>query len=144
MNTKNLRFAIILSRFNEHVGSKLLEGAKETLLKNGVAEEDISVVYVPGAFEIPLAAKKLAQTKKYNAVIALGCVIRGGTPHFDHVCQQAAGGIQQAAMETGVPVAFGIIMANTAEQALERAGGSLGNRGEEAARAALEMASTQF
>ncbi len=138
------RFAIILSRFNEHIGSKLLEGAKATLLRAEISEKNIDIIYVPGAFEIPLAAKKLAATKKYDAIIALGCVIRGGTIHFEQICQQAASGIQQVALETGVPVTFGIIMANTAEQALERAGGSLGNRGDEAARAAIEMTQLGF
>lgn len=135
-----MRFAIILSRFNEHIGSKLLEGAKETLLKNGIADQDIETFFVPGAFEIPLIAKKLSETKKFDAVIALGCVIRGGTPHFDHICQQASAGIQQAALETGIPIAFGVVMAENAEQALERAGGAMGNKGDEAARTAIEMA----
>lgn len=144
MRSKNSRFAIILSRFNEHIGSKLLEGAKVMLLRAEIPENQIDIVTVPGAFEIPLAAKKLALTKKYDAIITLGCVIRGGTIHFDQVCQQVASGIQQVALETGVPVTFGIIMANTAEQAMERSGGVFGNRGEEAARAALEMANLVF
>lgn len=137
---KGQHFAIVVSRFNEHITSRLLEGAQTTLLKAGVCDSDITVAFVPGAFEIPLACKKLALTKKYDAIITLGCVLRGATKHFEEVCRGATDGIQQVALETGVPVTFGILMSDSAELALERAGGKSGNRGEEAARAAIEMA----
>ena len=140
LDASGLRFGVVISRFNEHITSRLLEGATQTLLKAGALQKDIIVVHVPGAFEIPLAAKKLAQTKKVDAIIALGCVLRGETQHFDEVCRGASEGIQRAALETGIPVTFGILMSDTAELALERAGGKVGNRGEEAALAAMEMA----
>lgn len=135
-----MRFAIVVGQFNAHITSRLLEGAQATLFKAGAARENITIAHAPGAFEIPLVAKKLAQTKNFDAIIALGCVVRGGTHHFDTVCHSAARGIQLTALETGVPVTFGILMTDTVEQAMERSGGRVGNRGEEAARAAIEMA----
>lgn len=141
LEAKGLKFAIVVSRFNQHITAKLLEGAKQTLLKAQVADEDITVVFAPGAFEIPLVIKKLAETKQFDAMVAIGCVMRGGTPHFDYVCREASSGIQRVSLETGIPIGFGILMADTADQAMERSGGRMGNRGEEATRAAVEMAS---
>ncbi|HEY8342415.1 MAG TPA: 6,7-dimethyl-8-ribityllumazine synthase [Calditerricola sp.] len=135
-----LSFAIVVSRFNEFITAKLLGGALDALKRHGVAEEAVDVVWVPGAFEIPLVARKLAERGKYDAVICLGTVIRGATPHFDYVCAEAAKGIAQAAMQTGVPVIFGVLTTDTIEQAVERAGTKAGNKGWEAAVAAIEMA----
>ena len=135
------RFAIAVARFNELVTRKLLEGALDALASNGVAEEDIDVVWVPGAFELPIVARRLAGSRTYDGVICLGAVIRGETAHFDHVAGQAAEGIRTAAQETGVPVAFGVLTTDTLEQALDRAGGAHGNKGWDAATAAIETAS---
>lgn len=135
-----LSFAIVVSRFNEFITAKLLGGALDALKRHGVAEEAVDVVWVPGAFEIPLVARKLAERGKYDAVICLGTVIRGATPHFDYVCAEAAKGIAQAAMQTGVPMMFGVLTTDTIEQAVERAGTKAGNKGWEAAVAAIEMA----
>ena len=137
---KGLRFGLVVSRFNEFFGRKLLEGAQDALLRHGVSEEDIHVAWVPGSFEIPLIALKLAQTKKYDAVICLGAIIRGGTPHFEYVCAGVTDGVRQVMRDTGVPVAFGVLTTDDVDQALARAGGSEGNKGEEAALAAIEMA----
>lgn len=139
-DAKGLKFAVIVSRFNQHITSKLLEGAKETLRKANVADKDITVAFAPGAFEIPLVAKRLAGTGKFDAMVVLGCVLRGGTPHFDSVCREASAGVQHVSLESGIPIGFGILMADTADQAMERSGGRMGNRGEEAARTAVEMA----
>jgi 6,7-dimethyl-8-ribityllumazine synthase len=135
------RVAIAASRFNELVVTRLVEGATACLRRNGIAEEDLDVVWVPGAFELPLAARALAATHAYDAVVCLGAVIRGETPHFDVVAAQAAEGIRRAAEETGVPVVFGVLTTNTFEQAMDRAGGAHGNKGWDAAIAAVEMAS---
>jgi len=135
------RFAIAVARFNELVTRKLLEGALGALAANGVAQEDIDVVWVPGAFELPIVARRLAASRTYDGVICLGAVIRGETAHFDHVAGQAAQGIRTAAQETGVPVAFGVLTTDTLEQALDRAGGAHGNKGWDAATAAIETAS---
>lgn len=135
-----LRIAIAVSRFNDLFTRQLLQGALDTLTRHGVKEENIHVAWVPGAFELPLAAKTFAETGQYDAVVALGCVIRGATPHFEYVCSQAAAGLNRAALDTGVPVAFGVITADNLEQATERAGTKMGNKGIEAALAALEMA----
>jgi 6,7-dimethyl-8-ribityllumazine synthase len=135
------RFAIAVSRFNELVTRKLLEGALDALTTYGVAEEDIDVVWVPGAFELPVVARRLAGSRTYDGVICLGVVIRGETAHFEHVAGQAAEGIRAAAQETGVPVAFGVLTTDTLEQALDRAGGAHGNKGWDAANAAIETAS---
>ena len=135
------KMGIVVSRFNDFITSRLLEGALDALARTGVADEDISVVRVPGAFEIPLAAKWLSASGKFNAVICLGAVIRGETPHFDYVAGEAAKGISHLSIEFSMPVVFGLLTTNTIEQAIERAGGKSGNKGFEAAMAAVEMAS---
>ncbi|MFW6011792.1 MAG: 6,7-dimethyl-8-ribityllumazine synthase [Desulfosalsimonas sp.] len=134
------RFAIVVSRFNDFISEKLLSGATDALLRNGAADKDIEVIRVPGSFEIPLVAKKLAELKKHHAVICLGAIIRGSTPHFDYVSAEVSKGIAAAGMETGLPVIFGVITADTIEQAIERAGTKAGNKGRDAAVAAVEMA----
>ncbi|MFO6496038.1 MULTISPECIES: 6,7-dimethyl-8-ribityllumazine synthase [Bacillus] len=136
----DLKIGIVVSRFNDFITSKLLSGAEDTLLRHGVKSDDIDVAWVPGAFEIPLIAKKMAETKKYDAVITLGTVIRGATSHYDYVCNEAAKGIAASGMSTGVPVIFGVVTTETIEQAIERAGTKAGNKGAEAAVAAIEMA----
>ncbi|MDB5079806.1 MAG: 6,7-dimethyl-8-ribityllumazine synthase [Chloroflexi bacterium] len=141
LNGKDQRFAIVLARFNEAIGRNLLEGAKDTLRRHGVDENNIDVAYVPGAYELPLVAKRLAESNRYAAVIALGIVIRGATPHFDYVAGTAASGLAQASLQTGVPCIFGVLTTNTIEQAVERAGTKAGNKGADAAMAALEMSS---
>ena len=137
---KGLRFGVVASRFNEFFTKKLLEGAQDALLRHGVNEEDIEVTWVPGSFEIPLVAKKLAEAKKYDAVICLGAVIRGGTPHFEYIAAEVTKGIAKVGLDTGLPVIYGIITADTLEQAIERAGTKAGNKGFEAAVNAIEMA----
>jgi len=134
------KFALVVSRFNEFIASKLVEGALDGLTRHGVAEGDVTVIRVPGAFEIPLVAKRAAAGGGYDAVLCLGAVIRGHTPHFDYVAAEASKGVAQASLETGVPILFGIITADTLEQAIERAGAKAGNKGFDAALAALEMA----
>ena len=134
------RFAIVVSRFNEFITTRLLASALETLKRHGCEEDDITCVHVPGAFEIPLVAKRLAESGAYDAVICLGCVIRGQTPHFEFVAGQAAGGIAQVALSTGIPTAFGVITADTLEQAIDRSGSKPGNKGIEAAMCAIELA----
>ncbi len=140
LDAKGLRLAIIVSRFNDFISSRLLEGCTDALLRHGADDKDITVVKVPGSFEIPVTAKKLAASGNCDAVIALGAVIRGGTPHFEYVAAQASKGIANAMLDTGVPVAFGIITADTIEQAIERAGTKSGNKGAQAALSAIEMA----
>ncbi|WP_301238827.1 6,7-dimethyl-8-ribityllumazine synthase [Polycladomyces subterraneus] len=140
---QGLRFGIVVSRFNEFITSKLLGGAQDALIRHGANEEDIEVAWVPGAFEIPLIADQMAASGKYDAVIALGTVIRGATPHFDYVCNEVAKGVSQAALKNGLPVIFGVITVETIEQAIERAGTKAGNKGWEAATAAIEMANLQ-
>lgn len=135
-----LRFGIVVSRFNHLISSQLLEGAREALEKAAVRPEDVHVAWVPGAFEIPLAARELARTGRYHGLIALGAVIRGGTPHFDYVCRAVTDGIRDVMQSYGVPVGFGVLTTDDVDQALERAGGDEGNKGAEAAEAALEMA----
>ena len=135
-----LRIAVVVSRFNEVVTSRLLAGARSALERHGVHEDDVDVAWVPGAFELPLAARKLAEGRRYDAVVCLGAVIRGETPHFEYVAGAAAGGIADAARDTGVPVIFGVLTPNTLEQAQERAGGKAGNKGYDAAVNAIEMA----
>jgi len=137
---KGLKFAVVISRFNELITSRLLEGAKDALLRHGVEEEDIDVAWTPGCFEIPLIAKKMAQSGKYHAVICLGAVIRGGTPHFDYVAAEVNRGIGRVSLDSGLPVAQGIITADTLEQAIQRAGAKEGNKGFDAALSAIEMA----
>lgn len=140
LQAKGLKFAIIVSRFNDFITSKLLDGAKDALLRHGAKEEDIDIARVPGSFEIPLIAKKLASKGTYNAVICLGTVIRGATPHFEYVAAEVSKGVAVASMETGVPIAFGVITSDTIEQAVERAGTKSGNKGFDAAITAIEMA----
>ena len=137
---KGLKFGLVASRFNEFITEKLLGGAQDALLRHGVNQEDIEVAWVPGSFEIPLVAKKLAQTKRYDAIICLGAVIRGGTPHFEYVAAEVSKGIAKVSLETGLPVTYGVITADTLEQAIERAGTKMGNRGFDAALTAIEMA----
>lgn len=134
------KFAIVVSRFNSFISDKLLDGALDSLVRSGAAGDDIDVVRVPGAFEIPLIAKRLAGSQKYNAVIVLGAVIRGATPHFDVVVNEVSKGTAQAGLETGVPVLFGVLTTETIEQAIERSGTKAGNKGAEVAVAAIEMA----
>ncbi|GAB6137423.1 6,7-dimethyl-8-ribityllumazine synthase [Halanaerobaculum tunisiense] len=136
----DLKFGIVLGRFNEFISSKLLTGALDALDRHGVKEDDVEVTWVPGAFEIPLVAKKMAASDQYDAVICLGTVIRGDTPHFDYVCAEASKGVAKAGFETDLPVMFGIITTDTIEQAIERAGTKAGNKGWDAAVGALEMA----
>ncbi len=137
---KGMKFAIITGRFNEFIGSKLLSGAIDALKRHGVDEQDIEVVWVPGAFEIPLIAKKIAKSQKYNAVICLGAVIRGTTPHFDYVSSEVSKGVANVSLDTEIPVIFGVLTTDTIEQAIERAGTKAGNKGYEAAVSAIEMA----
>jgi 6,7-dimethyl-8-ribityllumazine synthase len=139
LSGKGRRVAIAASRFNELVTRRLVEGAIGMLARHGVAGEDVTTAWVPGAFELPLACRWLAQSGRFDAVIAVGAVIRGDTPHFDHVCEQAARGIADAGVATDLPVVFGVLTCDSLEQALERAGGKAGNKGAEAATAALEM-----
>jgi 6,7-dimethyl-8-ribityllumazine synthase len=134
------RFAVVAARFNEVVVQKLVEGAEACLRKHGVGDDDVDLAWTPGAFEIPLVARRLAETGAYDAVICLGAVIRGDTAHFEHVAGQAAAGIREAGVATGVPVIFGVLATETLEQAVDRAGGKHGNKGWDAAMAAMEMA----
>jgi len=134
------RFAIVVARFNHLISARLLEGARNTLLERGVVDADIHVAWVPGAFEIPQAVRALAVTGRYDAIITLGSVIRGGTPHFDYVCIGVTDGVREVMRDTGVPVGFGVLTVDDIEQALARAGGSHGNKGSEVALAAIEMA----
>ncbi len=136
----NENFCIIISRFNDFIGSKLLSGAIDELKRHGVSDENIDIVKVPGAFEIPLAAMKFAKTKKYNAIITLGAIIRGATTHYEHVSAELSKGIAQVSLQTEVPVIFGVLTTENIEQAIERAGTKAGNKGSDAAKAAIEMA----
>jgi 6,7-dimethyl-8-ribityllumazine synthase len=135
-----LKIGIVVSRFNEFITGKLLSGAMDGLKRHGVDENDITVAWVPGAFEIPLIAKKMAESGKFDAVITLGAVIRGATSHYDYVCNEVAKGVSHAALSTGTPVIFGVLTTDTIEQAIERAGTKAGNKGWEAAVSAIEMA----
>jgi len=135
-----LKVGIVVSRFNEFITSKLLSGAMDGLKRHGVEETDITVTWVPGAFEIPLVAKKMAESKAFDAVITLGAVIRGATSHYDYVCNEVAKGVSQSSLTTGIPVIFGVLTTDTIEQAIERAGTKAGNKGWEAAVSAIEMA----
>ncbi len=140
LTAKGLKFAIVASRFNDFITAKLLDGAIDGLMRHGASEGDIEIVKVPGSFEIPLAARMLAQSKKYNAVICLGAVIRGATPHFEYVSAEVSKGVASVSMETGLPVIFGVLTTDTIEQAIERAGTKSGNKGWDAALSAIEMA----
>ncbi len=135
-----LKFGVVIARFNEFVTGKLLEGAQDALFRHGVNREDVDVAWVPGSFEIPLVAQKLAESKRYDGIICLGAVIRGATPHFEYVAAEVAKGIAKVGLDTGLPVTFGVITADTLEQAIERAGTKMGNKGFDAAVAAIEMA----
>ena len=141
LSAKGKKFGIVVSEFNEFISSKLLEGAVDTIIKQGGKEEDISVVWVPGSFEIPMVAKKVAEAKKVDAVVCLGTIIRGETPHFDFVASEAAKGIAKVAMDSDIPCVFGVITADNLEQALDRAGTKSGNKGRDAANVAIEMIS---
>ena len=140
LNAAGKRFALIVSRYNEFFSSRLLSGAEDCLVRHGAAAKDVEVFRVPGSFEIPLIAKKVAESGKFHAVICLGAVLRGQTSHFDFVASEVAKGISRVSMETGVPTIFGVITAETVEQAVDRAGARAGNRGADAALAAIEMA----
>src|SRR5512136_1557154 len=137
---QGLKFALVVSRFNEFISSRLVDGAQDALLRHGAKEEDIEMAWTPGSFEIPLIAQKMAESKKFNAVICLGVIIRGGTPHFDYIAAEASKGIAKVSLDSGVPVIFGIITADTLEQAIERAGVKEGNMGTNAAVGGIEMA----
>ena len=137
---EGLRFGVVVARFNEFITSKLLDGAQDTLSRHGVRAEDIDVAWTPGSFEIPLIAKKMAESGRYDAVICLGAVIRGGTPHFDYIASEVTKGIANVSLDTGKPIILGVITAETLEQAIERAGTKSGNYGSQAALHAIEMA----
>lgn len=137
---QGLKIGIVVSRFNDFITGRLLDGALDALKRHQVDENDIDVAYVPGAFELPIVAKKMAQSDKYDAVITLGCVIRGATTHYDYVCNEAAKGIAKASDDTGIPVIFGVLTTENIEQAIERAGTKAGNKGAEVAVGAIEMA----
>lgn len=138
---KDLKIGIVVARFNEFITSKLLGGALDTLHRHGADDDNVDVAWVPGAFEIPLVAKKMAESKKYDAVICLGAVIRGSTSHYDYVCNEVSKGTAQVGLQTGVPTIFGVVTTENIEQAIERAGTKAGNKGADAAMAAMEMAS---
>lgn len=138
--SQGLKYGIVVGRFNEFITNKLLGGALDALKRHGVQEDEIEVAWVPGAFEIPLIAQKMAESGRYDAVITLGAVIRGSTPHFDYVCNETAKGVAAIALKTGVPVIFGVLTTDSIEQAVERAGTKAGNKGWEAAASAIEMA----
>jgi len=137
---EGLKFGIVVARFNDFITGKLLEGAQDTLLRHGVNEEDIEVAWVPGSFEIPLAAQKMAGIKRYDAIICLGAVIRGGTPHFEYVAAEVTKGIAQVSLSSELPVIYGVLTCDTLEQAIERAGTKQGNEGSKSALTAIEMA----
>ena len=137
---RDLRFGVVITRFNDFVVEPLLRGALDALKRHGAADKQIEIVRVPGAFDLPVAARKLALSRRYEALIALGAVIRGQTPHFDYVAGECASGLARVALESGVPIAFGVLTTDTMEQAVDRAGGKAGNKGADAALAALEMA----
>jgi 6,7-dimethyl-8-ribityllumazine synthase len=140
LDAKGLKIGILVSRFNSFIGERLVEGATDALLRHGAASEDLVVVRVPGAFEIPPVARKMAATGRYDALVCLGAVIRGSTPHFDYVSAEVSKGIATVSMEAGIPVTFGVLTTDTLEQAIERAGSKAGNKGFDAAMAAIEMA----
>ena len=137
--SENIRVGVVCARFNDFIVSRLLAGCEDTLLRHGVREEDIAVAWVPGAFEIPLIASKMAKSGKYDAVIALGAVIRGSTSHYDYVCSEGSKGVAQVALNSDIPVMFGVLTTDTIEQAVERAGTKAGNKGSECAQGAIEM-----
>ena len=140
LTTNGEKFCTVISRFNEFIGSKLLSGAIDELKRHGVNEDNIDVIWVPGAFEIPIIAKKAAKSGKYNAIITLGAVIKGSTSHYDYVCAEVSKGVASVSLETCVPVIFGVLTTDNIEQAIERAGTKAGNKGSDAAKSAIEMA----
>ena len=140
LDAKGLKFGIVIARFNEFISGKLLSGCLDGLIRHGAEDSDIDVAWSPGSFEIPLLAKKLAMTKRYDAIICLGAVIRGATPHFDYVAAEVSKGVAHVGLETGLPVIFGVLTTDNIEQAIERAGTKSGNKGFDAALAAIEMA----
>jgi 6,7-dimethyl-8-ribityllumazine synthase len=140
MSGAGLRIAMVATRWNDFIVERLIAGAKDAALRHGVDPERLDLAFAPGAFEVPFVARKMAETRRYDAVVALGCVIRGATPHFDYVAGEAARGVAAAARETGVPIAFGVLTVDTIEQAIERAGTKAGNKGAEAMLAAIETA----
>lgn len=140
LQAKGLKFGIVVSRFNNFITSRLLDGAQDALLRHGAKEEDIVIIKVPGSFEIPLAAKKLASKGSYNAIICLGTIIRGATQHFEYIASEVSKGIATVSLETGIPITFGVITCDTIEQAIERSGTKSGNKGWDAAITAIEMA----
>lgn len=140
LTVKNEKFCIVIARFNEFIGSKLLSGAVDELIRHGVKENNIDIIWVPGAFEIPLAAKRAALSGKYSAIITLGAVIKGSTSHYDYVCAEVSKGVASVSLETSVPVIFGVLTCDNIEQAIERAGTKAGNKGADAAKSAIEMA----
>ena len=140
LTTNGEKFCVIISRFNEFIGSKLLSGAIDELIRHGVEENNIDVIWTPGAFEIPVVAQKVAASKKYSAIITLGAIIKGSTPHFDYVSAELSKGIASVSMSEGLPVIFGVLTTDNIEQAIERAGTKAGNKGSEAAKSAIEMA----
>lgn len=144
LTAKGKKFGIVASRFNEFITNKLVEGAIDALLRHGAKDSDIEVVWVPGSFEIPLIASKMAKAKKYNAVVCLGTVIRGATPHFDYVASEVAKGVAKVGLDSGIPTIFGIITADNLEQAIERAGTKDGNKGRDAALSAIEMVNLEI
>lgn len=139
LDASSLRFAIVVSRFNEFITSRLLAGARDALLRHNAAEKDLLEIWVPGSWELPLAAKTLARSGRYDAVICLGCVIRGDTPHHQHIANEVTKGLAHVSLETGVPIGFGVLTTDTVEQAVERAGAKAGNKGADAALNAVEM-----
>jgi len=140
LTSKDLKFGIVIGRFNEFIGSKLLDGAIDAIKRHGGSVDNIDIAWVPGAFEIPLAAKKMVKTKRYDAIICLGAVIRGATPHFEYVSSEVTKGVAQVGLDTEIPTIFGVLTVDTIEQAIERAGTKAGNKGFEAAVTAIEMA----
>ncbi len=140
LDGKGLKFAIVVSRFNEAITSRMLDGALDCLRRHNVSDDDISIFWVPGGFEVPVALKKAAKTGKYDAMIAISCLIRGDTPHFDYVASEISKGVAKVSLDTEIPVAFGVVTADTLEQAINRAGAKSGNKGFQAAMTALEMA----
>lgn len=139
LDAKGLKFAVVLSRFNSFITERLLDGAKDAILRHGGSDDHLAIIRAPGAFELPLACKKLAESRRYDAVIALGAVIRGSTPHFDYVAAEVSKGLAHVSLESGVPVAFGVLTCDTIDQAVERAGTKAGNKGFDAAMTAMEM-----
>lgn len=140
LDAKGLKVALIVSRFNSFICDRLVEGAMDALIRHGADDKNVHTVRVPGAFEIPIAAKKVAQTNRYDAIICLGCVIRGATPHFEYVSAEVSKGVASVSLESGIPVSFGVLTTDTIEQAIERAGTKAGNKGFDAAVGAIEMA----